>query len=160
VTDTSGASDVQSLRVIVTDGTADVGVTIDDGVANVFPGDSITYTIVVTNHGDMLVPGESISTALSSLIENVTWICTPSSGATCSANGSGDIAETIDLPIGGSATYVMTGTVSAGASGTLDSTASVAPPAGYDDPNTTDNLAEDVDAVIDDRIFADGFDGG
>ena len=55
-------------------------------------------------------------------------------------------------------TYTITAQVLANASGQIESAANVTPPPGYDDPNTNDNAASDTDTIIDDRLFADGFD--
>lgn len=162
VTDPSGASDVQSVLVTVIGnlGAADVGVTLDDGVSQAFPGDTLTYTLVVTNQGADMVPGEAVASTMSTLLGNVSWTCAPSTGASCQANGIGDVADSADLPAGGSVTYTITARVQTDASGEIDSAANVTPPPGYDDPNTNDNAASDIDTVIDDRIFADGFDPG
>jgi hypothetical protein len=55
-------------------------------------------------------------------------------------------------------TYTIVATVAAAASGEMTSTAAVVAPAGDVDPNSIDDDAFDVDSVVDDRIFADGFD--
>jgi len=147
------------MLVTVTTQTADVGVAIDDGVAEVAPGDSIVYTVIVTNHGTNAVGGESVATTLSAQLSAIGWTCVASAGGSCAASGSGDVADAADLAPGGTATYTIHATVAAAASGTLESSASVTPPSGYEDPNATDNSATDVDAIaITDRIFADGFD--
>jgi len=104
------------------------------------------------------VPGEAVASTLSSLLTNVGWTCAPSTGASCQASGIGDVADSVDLPAGGSVTYTITARVRADATGEIDSAANITPPPGYDDPNTNDNAASDIDTVIDDRIFADGFD--
>jgi len=160
VTDTANATDEQSMLVTVTGALplADVGVTLDDGVAAVFPGDAITYTMVVTNHGTDAVPGEQVFSKLSPQLDGIAWTCVASAGAVCAASGTGDIQELVDLPAAGSVTYTIAATVAATASGEITSTAIVVAPAGYLDPNSIDDDAFDVDSVIDDRIFADGFD--
>jgi uncharacterized repeat protein (TIGR01451 family) len=159
VTDTSGASDVQSMLVTVATALADVGVTLDDGVDAVAPGDSIVYTMIVTNHGTNAVPGESVATTLSGKLTDVAWTCAASIGGACAASGSGDIDDAADLAASGTATYTVHATVAAGATGSLESSASVTAPSGYEDPNATDDSATDIDTIaITDRIFADGFD--
>ena len=160
VTDPAGASDVQSMLVTVvgTLGDADVGVTLDDGVLDAFPGYGVTYTMVVTNHGTGTVPGEAVATTLSTQLTNIEWTCTASAGATCASTGSGDVDDLVDLPPGATLTYTIDALVPVGASGVLESAANVTPPPGYSDPNSTDNAASDIDTISDDRIFADGFD--
>lgn len=158
VTDTSGASDVQRMLVTVTTQVADVGVTLDDGVTDVEPGGSVVYTMVVTNHGADAVAGEAIAMGTSFQLVDVTWTCVASAGSTCTASsGTGGIGGTIDLASGGTTTYTISAMVPTDATGVLDSIATIDPPAGYEDPNTTDNVANDID-TIGDRIFANGFD--
>jgi uncharacterized repeat protein (TIGR01451 family) len=160
VTDSANATDEQNMLVTVTGALplADVGVTLDDGVAQVFPGDVLTYTMIVTNHGTDAVPGEQVFSKLPTQLEGIAWTCAASAGAACTASGTGDITDLADLPAAGSVTYTITATVAASASGEFTSTAIVVAPAGYLDPNSIDDDAFDVDSVIDDRIFADGFD--
>ncbi|MGH7293105.1 MAG: PKD domain-containing protein, partial [Myxococcota bacterium] len=115
VTDATNLRDVQRMRVTVTDGkpVVDVGVALDDGVALVQPGDVLTYTLVVINHGVDAAVGEHVTTVLSTQLEGIAWTCAPSASATCSASGSGDIDELVDLPAAGSVTYTIVATVSA-----------------------------------------------
>ena len=159
VSDQAGASDVQSMLVTVTGNAnvADVGVTLDDGIDAVLPNDAITYTLTVTNHGTDTVPGEGVTSAFATQLASIAWTCTPSGGATCAASGSGDIDDLVDLPAGASVTYTIEATVASDASGTVSSSATITAPADYFDPNPADDQAIDADEVIDDRIFADGF---
>ena len=69
-------------------------------------------------------------------------------GGTCTASGSGDINDAVDLPAGGTVTYTLTGTVASSAGTSLSNNASVAAPAGATDPNPADNTATDTDNVI------------
>jgi uncharacterized repeat protein (TIGR01451 family) len=160
VTDSTNLTDVQHMLVTVTDGkpVVDVGVALDDGVVQVQRGDALTYTLIVTNHGTDAAAGDHVTTALSTQLEGIAWTCTPSAGATCSASGSGDIDELIDLPVGGSVTYTIDAAVSALAAGDIASTATIAAPTGYVDTNPLDDTASDIDAIIKDRVFANGFD--
>ncbi len=70
------------------------------------------------------------------------------------ACGSGNINETIDLPVGGMLSYVLTATVLAAEGITVTNTASVTLPTGLTDINPADNSARDSDPV---SLFADGF---
>src|SRR4029079_110985 len=112
-TDPSGASDVQRMLVTVTGTapTADVGVTLDDGVDDVAPGGSVVYTMVITNHGTDAVPGEAIAMGASPQLVNVGWTCVASAGSTCTASsGTGAIGGTIDLAPGGTTTHTTRAT--------------------------------------------------
>ncbi len=159
VTDTSGASDVQHMLVTVTPAIADAGVMLDDGVTEVVPGGNVVYTMIVTNHGADTIPGEVVTTTLSAQLTDIAWTCTASVGSVCTASGSGDVIDAMSLAPAGTATYTVHATVAAGAAGTLESAAAVFAPAGWQDPNGTDDTASDIDTVaIVDRLFANGFD--
>src|SRR5205085_6923293 len=63
--------------------------------------------------------------------------------------GNGDINDTVSMPVGSSITYTATGTVAAGANGTLANTATIAPANGISsDANPADNTATDTDTII------------
>lgn len=158
VTDAAGASDVQAMLVTVATPQADLGVTLDDGVTTVRRGDALQYTLTVTNHGPDAVAGAQVATTLSAQLDGIAWTCSADAGATCAPAGEGDVADGVDLPPGASVVYVIAATVAADAEGTIESTATVAVPAGYADPDPSNDAAGDVDTV-DDTIFRDGFDG-
>jgi hypothetical protein len=63
-------------------------------------------------------------------------------------SGSGSINDAVSLPVGGSVTYLLSGTVDAGATGTLTNTASIATTGGVTDPDTGNNAATDADPVV------------
>ena len=74
-------------------------------------------------------------------------------GSSCSASGTGNVEDTVDIGFGGSLTYTLTATVKPGAvgdpvNGTLINAAAVAPPAGITDPDLTNNLSTDVDLLM------------
>jgi uncharacterized repeat protein (TIGR01451 family) len=70
-------------------------------------------------------------------------------GSSCgAASGTGSIATTVTLPMGGSATFTMNGTVAANASGTLNNTATVATAAGTSDLTPGNNSATDSDPIV------------
>ena len=65
----------------------------------------------------------------------------------CSPSGSGDISETVDVPVGGTVTYTVDADVLASATGNLSNTATVAVPGGVTDPDGGNNTATDTDAI-------------
>ncbi len=127
--------------------TADLSVTVDDGVASVAQGDTTTYTVVVRNAGPSDVVGATVSDPLPTGVGAFAWTCIASAGSTCPASGSGPINATVDLLAGGTATFTVTATVEPGATGTITNTATVAPPAGTVDPTAANDSASDTDAV-------------
>src|SRR6185295_18065037 len=66
-------------------------------------------------------------------------------GGTCTAAGSGNINDTVNLPAGGSVTYTATCTIAASATGTLSNTATVS--SSVTDPNPANNSATDTDTL-------------
>lgn len=143
-TDDNNASE----QTVVT--TADLAITKTDGVTTAIPGyDTLTYTIMATNTtGPSAVTGASVSDAFPTEL-TCTWVCTPSSGTSCTAGPvSGDISDVVDLPVGASATYTAICSIAASATGTLSNTATIVPPAGIGDPVPADNQATDNDTVL------------
>ncbi len=125
---------------------ADLSITKTDNQTSYYPGQSFTYTIVASNAGPSAVAGATVADAFPADFQVVTWTCGASAGSSCgSAGGAGNINTTVDLPVGGSATFVATGTVSLAAAGTLSNTATVTPPAGISDPVPGNNSATDSD---------------
>ncbi len=124
---------------------ADLAITKTDGVTSATPGGSVTYTIAVSNAG----PGDAFGSTVNDTFPaslTCTWTCVGSGGATCTAAGSGNISETVFLPVGSGVTYTATCTISPSATGTLTNTATVAPtPGGVADPNPSNDSATDVD---------------
>ena len=128
--------------------TADLSVTKSDGVASVVPGSPVSYTIVVSNAGPSAVSGASVGDVVPGALSGAAWTCSGAAGGVCGAgSGSGDIAELVDLPVGGSVTFVLSGTVVASASGSLVNTATVAAPVGVTDPVSGNDSATDTDAL-------------
>ncbi|HEV7486850.1 MAG TPA: G8 domain-containing protein [Thermoanaerobaculia bacterium] len=125
---------------------ADLSITKTDGVTTITAGGSLTYTITASNAGPSNATGATVTdTFLTSL--SCTWTCAGAGGGTCTASGSGNINNTVNLPSGGSVTYTAACTVSALATGTLSNTATVTAPAGVTDPTPGNNSATDTDTV-------------
>ena len=126
---------------------ADLSVTKTDGVATEVPGTPVSYTIVVSNAGPSNVVGASVADAMPATLSNVSWSCTGAGGATCAPSGTGDIADVVAVPSGGSVTYTVTGDLAANATGSLVNTAMATVPGGVTDPDVSNNSATDVDAL-------------
>ncbi|HVR98130.1 MAG TPA: hypothetical protein VMW27_16045, partial [Thermoanaerobaculia bacterium] len=125
---------------------AGLGITKTDGVTTATPGGSVTYTITASNAGPSNAPGSTIADTFPASL-TCTWTCVGASGGTCTAAGSGNVNDTVNLPAGGSVTYTASCTISAAATGTLANTATVAAPAGVTDPAPGDNSATDSDTL-------------
>jgi len=124
--------------------TADLAVD-ETAPATATPGDSVVYTLVVTNGGPDGDPAARVlDTPPGS--GSCTWTAAPQGGASGAISGAGALNETIDLPAGASMTYSLTCPIDPDASGTLVDTASV--DSLLDDPDPADNTAIDDDTVV------------
>ncbi len=125
---------------------ADLSITKDDGQLNYTPGNPLTYTIVVSNNGPDPVTNATVTDNFPAALTSPTWTCAPSAGSTCTAGPvAGNIADTVNVLVGGTLTYTVNTVVSASATGNLTNTASVALPAGFTDPTPGNNTASDTD---------------
>lgn len=125
---------------------ADVSISKTDGVVTAIPGGSVTYTIVASNAGPSDAPGTTIADTFPAIL-TATWTCVGSAGGTCTAAGSGNINDTVNLPSGGSVTYTINATIAASATGTLSNTATATVGGGVTDPTPGNNSATDTDTL-------------
>ena len=126
---------------------ADLWIWKTDGQASAAAGTPITYTIMASNAGPSDASGARVADTVPAAILGATWTCAGAGGGICSASGTGDIDDTVDLPVGGSVTYTLTGTIDAAAVGSLVNTATVAAPPGVTDPNAGNDVATDADTL-------------
>ena len=131
---------------------ADLSITKTDGQTSATPGGSATYTITASNAGPSDAPGSSVSDTFPAACTSVSWTCVGAGGGSCTASGSGNLGDTVSLPVGGSVTYTATCNISAAATGSLVNTATVAAGGGATDPNPANNSATDTDTLA---LFAD-----
>jgi uncharacterized repeat protein (TIGR01451 family) len=125
---------------------ANLSIANSDGVTTATPGGTVTYTITAANAGPSAAPGSSLTDTFPAAL-TCTWTCAGSAGGTCTASGSGDINDTVGLPVGGSVIYTASCAISPSATGSLANTASITAPAGVTDPNTGNNSAIDTDTL-------------
>ena len=122
----------------------DLAVTNTDGKTTYTPGTTNTYTFVVTNSGPSNAPGSAITNTLPAGVTG-TWTAVYAGGATGTANGTGSISETANIPSGGSITYTYVVNVPAGFTGNFVNTGTATPATGITDSNTANNTATDTD---------------
>jgi len=126
----------------------DLSISKSDGLTEIEAGEALSYAIVVTNTGTTPVTGAAVSDSMPAALQSVSWTCAASSGASCAAAGTGDIADTVNLPAAGSVTYTVNATVAETFTGTLTNTASVTLPAELVDTYPSDNTASDTTSVL------------
>jgi uncharacterized repeat protein (TIGR01451 family) len=127
-------------------GSSDLAITKTDGVTTATPGGSVTYTITASNAGPSSTNGATVADTFPASL-TCTWTCVGASGGTCTASGSGNINDALNLPAGGSTTYTASCTISASATGTLSNTATVNAGSDSTDPNPANNSATDTDTL-------------
>jgi uncharacterized repeat protein (TIGR01451 family) len=112
-------------------------------VASVVAGEPAVYTVTVSNVGPNAVTGAVLNSTFPAQLSDATWTCVPSGGASCApTSGSGDwINKTLNLPVGSSVTFTVTGDLASTATGNLVSTVSVATPDGINELTPTDNTS-------------------
>jgi uncharacterized repeat protein (TIGR01451 family) len=104
------------------------------------PGETVGFTIHVENQGPSCITGATVSDTFPGSLGEVRWTCTATAGGSCAAAGNGAINDnSLALPAGGSATYVVSAVLSDFAQGVVTNTATVTPPASAMDPDGTDN---------------------
>ena len=141
----AGGVDSNDDTVTVNLRTADLGITKTDGTGTYIPDTNTTYTVTVTNAGPLAVTGATVTDTRPAEIDSWSWTCLGAGGATCSASGSGNISDTVNIPVGGTLTYTIVAHISAGATGGIDNTATVSPPSTTVDPNSANDSATDSD---------------
>ena len=151
-TDNDGAA-AESVPVRVTVLGADLGVTQEAGDSRRW-GARLDFTLVVTNDGPEPVVGARVVDDVPAEITGVTWTCRASRGARCPTSGSGDLDARIDLRAGGSARFVVSGTIAPGTDSRFDNVATVSHPSPERDPADGNNRASqtlEIMASVQDR---------
>ena len=104
-------------------------------------GQALVYTLVASNAGPDPAIGATVADNLPPQITGATWTCSASAGSSCPGAGAGNVNAVVDLAAGGTATFVVTGTVSAGAARQIVNTATVTAPSSMADINAANNSA-------------------
>ncbi|MBO9727266.1 MAG: DUF11 domain-containing protein [Chitinophaga sp.] len=104
-----------------------------DGPVTITAGDKVTYVITLGNTGPGYARNMQVTDTIDARIQQPTWTTQTTNGAVVNSGASGSgalLAVNADIPPAANAlvTITVTGTLSAGASGTLSNTATVTPP--------------------------------
>jgi len=125
---------------------ADLEVDLDDGLAAIGWGQSVQLALTVINNGPTNITGGTVTYTVPAELTGVTWTCIGSGTATCSATGSGNIGDSVDIPSGDSVIYTISATVIAGTgTDSMSNQASAAPQGGVTDNFPSNDL--DVDST-------------
>ena len=143
-TSTNGGTGLAATATLTVAPSADLSIIKSDGVTTAVPGGSVTYTIIASNAGPDPVTGATVSDTFPASL-TCTWTCLGAGGGTCTASGSGNISNSVNLPSGASVTHTASCTISASATGSLSNTATVS--SAVFDPNGSNNNATDIDTL-------------
>ncbi|HEX4332548.1 MAG TPA: IPTL-CTERM sorting domain-containing protein [Usitatibacter sp.] len=125
---------------------ADLSINLTDGVTFAVPGQGVSYTITAINSGPSNVIGAHVVDTFPASL-TATWTCASANGATCTAGGSGNINDTINMPSGSIVVYTVTATISPAATGTLTDVATITAPGGVTEINSANNSSSDSDTL-------------
>ena len=114
-----------------------------DGSTTYTPGASITYMITIDNASNTIGSG-TVTDNFPASLTNVSWTCSGTGGATCSAIGNGNINDSVSIPAGQSAIYTINATALSSATGNLINSATATLSAGTD-PTPATNSSTDTD---------------
>ena len=146
---TGGSTNYHEIRNLAIDPLqTDIDLAIVKTVSSptVTAGGPVVYTVAARNYGPANITANNvpITDTLPALLTAATWTCAGVNGGTCgAASGSGSINTTATLPFNGSVTYTLRSTVSSTAplGAQITNTASLTPPAGITDYDSTNNSA-------------------
>lgn len=154
----------------VTEVEAIADVSIDKSLVGdeVVAGETVGWTLQVTNAGPSDAPEVAVIDLIDDRLANVHWSCSGEDGGSCPAAGSGNVEFDADVPAGGSVTINVEGDLPASATGTISNSASAFPAEPVEDPDLDNNetslsheivVAPDLALAIDgpDIIDPDGF---
>ena len=140
--DPDSANNVSTQPTLVARATeADLSVTKRANPTVSAAGRAITWTIVARNDGPAAATGATVTDTFPAGISGITWTCGAAGGAACPASGSGSLSANIDLPVGGTATFTVTGSIGASVTGPIANSVAITPPAGLVDPRLSNNAA-------------------
>ena len=127
----------------------DLIVTKTNSQASAVPNQPLTYTITVTNSGPSDVVGAQLTDVFPAELASVSYTSSAQGGASGNtASGTGNLNETVNLPVGAIITYTVTSTVQAEATQDVANTVTVTPPLGVTETNPSDNTATHVDPLV------------
>ena len=128
---------------------ADLALRLSDGQSTAFPGDTLRYSLVVTNAGPSPVGQAVLTSSFPVDLEDCAWTCTASAGSSCAASGDGPVADSPSLVSGGFATYSIECRVADSPAGAaLEVTAALTAQAGVTDPEPSSNQSIDRDLLV------------
>ncbi len=149
-------SPTQTFHITVADGW-NLSISLDDNThgTHFFEGGGpVDYTIAVENIGSSDAHGTSVQDLLPTQLSDSSWTCSPIGASTCTASGTGDINDTVTIPINGGLIYHVTAIAPTAPEAAISNTATVTTVVAETDFNLSNNSATSVDTL---GIYKDGF---
>lgn len=119
----------------------DLAITKTSASGTYTPNSAVTWTLVAGNAGPSTATGAQVVDTFPTACASVSWTCVAAGGGACPANGTGNIAASVTLPAGATATFTAVCQVGANPTGALVNTATVSPAAGAFDPTPANATA-------------------
>ena len=116
-----------------------LGVSISDGRDYAQFDRVVTWTVTVGNAGPSRLDAVDVEVALPAEISAAaaSWQCIAIAGASCGGSGSGDLADSVDLPAGSSVVYLLSAVTTRDGDDRIEMTVEATGPAGT--VSATDN---------------------
>lgn len=140
-------------HTIIAEG-ADLAIIKRNGLRLLPAGQPSSYVIVVSNQGPQAVVNARVTDILPAQLNNASWTCSASAGASCPASGSGTVDALVSLQAGASATFTLTVTAQAAPEQIVTNRATVTAPVNAPDPQLGNNESVDTDPI---GLFGEGF---
>lgn len=136
---------------------ADLQISKSNGTSGVIAGKDTVYTIQVGNGGPLAVTGARVVDLLPIGLSNPQWTCSAVGTSCPTAGSSGNIDVLVNLPLNAVITFEVVAQVSGTLGANISNTATVTPPAGMPELDSSDNSATDTDVIVPVGIFYNGF---
>jgi uncharacterized repeat protein (TIGR01451 family) len=137
--------------------TLDLSVQVNSATNSYTAGSNLDFSVDVNNAGPTTANAATLIDFFPADLTNISWICT-GAGAVCpSANGTGNITESISLSANASLSYAISSTVNANATGAISNTGQIVVPNGLTDTNPTNNSVTFTWTSGNDLIYVNGF---
>lgn len=126
---------------------ADLAITKTDGRTSANINSAGTYTIVASNATGPSQVAAVVTDTFPVNFQTPTFTVAAAGGATCGANGAGNLSQAITLPVGGTCTFTVNGIYRLPI-GTITNTATIAAVAPSTDPTPANNTATDTTQIV------------
>jgi hypothetical protein len=137
---------------------ADLAVAFDPAASYLNHGEQADLVVTVSNDGPAPVLGADVAVDFPTGLGAFDWTCEGTGGGACTAGGSGDIADSVDLPAGASVVYTAAVSAPDPFFGRYPVAASVTAPAWVVELDPDNNSADGEILAV--EIFIDGFESG